>query len=353
MPRIIDVVQAANQGPNDMVARVPEVGAGDFRLGSQVIVRESQNAVFYRDGKSLDTFPAGRHTITTANLPIISSVMSFFTGGNDVFTAEVYFVNMREFTDLKWGTPQPISLRDSELGYARVRGFGQYTMQVSDPKMFVDKIVGTQGLYQTAQIEDYLRNAIISKMTDVLGENMTSIFDLPKLMDEMGAAIKARVQDFFSAMGISLKQFMIVSLTPTDETAKAIDERASMGAIGNLDAYMKFKAAQAMGDAAKNPGSGASEGLGLGAGIGMGAGMAGMISQAMQSGTQPQAAPAPAAAASAPAAGTVMTLEEAAAYLKVAPADVQAAIDAGDIKAKKIGAQYRIAKEAIDAYLSS
>ena len=273
MPRVIDVVQAANQGPNDMVARVPEVGAGDFRLGSQVIVRESQNAVFYRDGKSLDTFPAGRHTITTANLPIISSVMSFFTGGNDVFTAEVYFVNMREFTDLKWGTPQPISLRDSELGYARVRGFGQYTMQVSDPKMFVDKIVGTQGLYQTAQIEDYLRNAIISKMTDVLGENMTTIFDLPKLMDEMGAAIKARVQDSFTAMGIALKQFMIVSLTPTDETAKAIDERASMGAIGNLDAYMKFKAAQAMGDAAKNPGSGASEGLGLGAGIGMGAGL--------------------------------------------------------------------------------
>ena len=123
--------------------------------------------------------------------------MSIFTGGNNVFTAEVYFVNMREFTDLKWGTPQPISLRDSDLGYARVRGFGQYTMQVADPKRFVDQIVGTQGLYQTSQIEDYLRNAIISKMTDVLGENMTSIFDLPKLMDEMGAAIKAKVQDSF------------------------------------------------------------------------------------------------------------------------------------------------------------
>ena len=118
MPRIIDVVEAPNQGPNEMVVRVPEVGSGDFRLGSQVIVRESQNAIFYRDGKSLDMFGPGRHTITTANLPLISNVMSFFTGGNDVFTAEVYFVNMREFTDLKWGTPQPISLRDSELGYA-------------------------------------------------------------------------------------------------------------------------------------------------------------------------------------------------------------------------------------------
>lgn len=354
MPRIIDVIQAPNQGANDMVARVPDVGAGDFRLGSQVIVRESQTAVFYRDGKSLDTFPAGRHTITTANLPVISSMMSFFTGGNDVFTAEVYFVNMREFTDLKWGTPQPISLRDSELGFARVRGFGQYTIQISDPKMFVDKIVGTQGLYQTAQIEDYLRNAIISRMTDVLGENMTSIFDLPKLMDELSAAVKARVQDSFTAMGIALKQFMVVSLTPTDETAKAIDERASMGAIGNMDAYMKFKAARAMGDAAANPsGSGAAEGVGLGAGIGLGAGMAGMISQAMQSSAQPQAAPAAPAAAAAPATASVMTLEEAAAYLKVTPADVQAAIDAGDIKAKKVGTQYRITKDAIDAYLSS
>lgn len=351
MPRIIDVVEAPNQGPNDMVARVPDFGSGDFRLGSQVIVRESQTAVFYRDGKSLDTFPAGRHTITTANLPIISSVMSFFTGGNNVFTAEVYFVNMREFTDLKWGTPQPISLRDTELGYARVRGFGQYTMQISDPKLFVDKIVGTQGLYQTSQIEDYLRNAIISRMTDVLGENMTSIFDLPKLMDEMSAAIKARVQDSFTAMGIALKQFMVVSLTPTDETAKAIDERASMGAIGDMNAYMKYKAARAMGDAANNPsGSGAGEGVGLGAGIGLGAGMAGMITQAMQSSAQP--APAPAAAAAAPAAPGVMTLEEAAAYLKVAPADVQTAIDAGEIKAKKIGSQYRIAKDAIDAYLA-
>jgi excisionase family DNA binding protein len=348
MPRIIDVVEAPNQGANELVARIPEVGSGDFRLGSQVIVRESQNAIFYRDGKSLDMFGPGRHTITTANLPLISNVMSFFTGGNNVFTAEVYFVNMREFTDLKWGTPQPISLRDSELGFARVRGFGQYTIQIAEPKRFVDQIVGTQGLYQTSQIEDYLRNTIISSMTDVLGENMTSIFDLPKLMDEMGAAVKAKATDAFAAMGIALKQLMVVSITPTDETAKAIDERASMGAIGNMDAYMKFKAAKAMGDAANNPaGGGAAAGVGLGAGMGVGAGMAGMIMQSMQT---PTPAAAPAAAAATPG---VMTLEEAAAYLKVSAADVQAAIDAGDLKAKKIGAQYRIAKDAIDAYLAS
>lgn len=351
MPRIIDVIEAPNQGANELVVRIPEVGSGDFRLGSQVIVRESQNAIFYRDGKSLDMFGPGRHTITTANLPLISSVMSFFTGGNNVFTAEVYFVNMREFTDLKWGTPQPISLRDSELGFARVRGFGQYTIQIAEPKRFVDQIVGTQGLYQTSQIEDYLRNTIISNITDVLGENMTSIFDLPKLMDELGAAVKAKATDAFAAMGIALKQLLVVSITPTDETAKAIDERASMGAIGNMDAYMKYKAAKAMGDAANNPaGGGAAAGVGLGAGMGVGAGMAGMILQSMQT---PTPTAAPAAGAGASAVPTVMTLEEAAAYLKVSTADVQAAIEAGDLKAKKIGAQYRIAKDAIDAYLAS
>jgi excisionase family DNA binding protein len=348
MARIIDVIEVPDQGPNEVVARVPQFGSGDFRLGSQVIVRESQRAVFYRDGKSLDEFEPGRHTITTANLPILSNLLRLGTGGNNVFTAEVYFVNMREFTDLKWGTPQPISLRDSELGLVRLRAFGQYTMQVAEPKRFVDQIVGTQGLYQTSQIEDYLRSVTISRLTDVLGENMTSLFDLPQVYDEIGAATRAAVQDDFMAMGIALKQFMIVSINPTEETAQAIDERAAMGAIGNMDAYMKFKAAQALQDAAQ-AGGGSGEGLGLGAGIGMGAGMAGMIANTMSGVQQPQQQAAQPATPSVP---EVMTLEEAAAYLKVTPADVQAVIDSGELKARQIGSQYRISKEAVDAFLA-
>lgn len=352
MARIIDVIEAPNQGANEIVTRVPEVGSGDFRLGSQVIVRESQRAVFYRDGKSLDVFPPGRHTISTMNLPILSGLLRLATGGNNVFTAEVYFVNLREFTDMKWGTPQPISLRDTDLGLVRLRAFGQYSMQVSDPKRFVDQFVGTQGIYTTGQIEDFLRNVIISRMTDVLGENMKSIFDLPQLFDEISAGMRAKVQDDFAAMGVALKQFMVVSINPTEETAKAIDERASMGAIGNMDSYMKYKTAQAVGDAAKS-GGGAGEGLGLGAGIGMGAGLAGMVTGAMQSAQQPQQSQQPQQAAQ-PAAGAagVMTLEEAAAYLKVSPADVEAIITSGDLKARKIGEQYRISKDAIDAYLA-
>jgi len=362
MPRLIDVVEAPNQAADEMVVRVPEEGSGDFRMGSQVIVRESQNAVFYRDGKSLDVLPAGRHTITTANLPVLSSLLKFVTGGNNMFTAEVYFVNMREFPDMKWGTPQPISLRDSDLGLVRLRAFGQYSMQISDPKRFVDQIVGTQGVYSTPQIEDYLRNSLISRLTDVLGQNMKSIFDLPQLFDEISAGMRAKAQDDFAAMGIALKQFMVVSITPTDETAKAIDERSSMGAIGDMDKFMKYKAAQAMGDAANNQSGAAGAGIGLGAGVGLGAGMAGMISNAMSGATQPQQPAQPAAPAAPAAAGAaagasssgsagVMTLEEAADYLKVAPADVEAIIKSGDLKARQIGTQYRISKEAIDAYL--
>ena len=353
MPRIIDVIDAPDQGPNDLVVRKPETGAGDFRFGSQVIVRESQRAVFYRDGKSLDTFDPGRHTISTANLPILSSLLRLGTSGKDIFTAEVYFVNMREFTDLKWGTPEPITLRDTDLGLVRVRGFGQYTMQVEDPKRFVDQFVGTQGIYRTAQINDYLRGVVISRMTDVLGENMTSILDLPKLFDELSAAMRANLQEDFSAMGISLRQFRVVSISPTEETAKAIDERASMGAIGDMSAYMQFKTARAIGDSAQQSGSGGGEGLGMGAGLGMGMGMAGMIAQAMGQGNQQQPAPQQQAAAAAGAASAVMTLEEAAAYLKVGTADVQAMITDGSIPAKKIGSQYRISKSAIDTYLAS
>ncbi len=349
MARIIDVIEVPDQGQSEVVRRVPEYGSGDFRLGSQVIVRESQRAVFYRDGKSLDEFGPGRHTITTANLPVLSNLLRLGTGGNNVFTAEVYFVNMREFTDLKWGTPQPISLRDTELGLVRLRAFGQYTMQVAEPKRFVDQIVGTQGLYQTSQIEDYLRGVTIARLTDVLGENMTSIFDLPQLYDEIGAATRAVVQDDFLAMGIALKQFMIVSINPTEETAQAIDERAAMGAIGDMDAYMKFKTAQALQDAAQS-GGGTSDGLGLGAGIGMGAGMAGMIANTMTGASQQQ--PQQPAQPAAPSAPDVMTLEEAAAYLKVSTADVQAVIDSGELKARQIGSQYRISKEAIDAFLA-
>ena len=302
MPRIIDVVEAPNQGANEMVVRIPEYGAGDFRMGSQVIVRENQTAVFFRDGKALDTFDAGRHTITTANLPLLSTLIGLATQGQTPFTAEVYFVNRRDFLDMKWGTPEPIALRDPDLGLARLRAFGNYSMAINDPQLFVTKIVGTQGIYQTNQIQNFLRGIVISNMTDVLGESGKGLFDLPAQFDEMSAAVRAKVQDDFALLGITVKQFFIQSISPTEETQQAIDKRAAMGAVG-ARSFIEYQTGMAIGGigegaAAGEGGGGAAEtGVGLGAGIGMGAGMAGAISQAMQQAMQPQQGTPSAAAA--------------------------------------------------------
>lgn len=356
MARIFDIVEAPDQGLNQMVYRVPVSGSGDFRIGSQVIVRENQNAVFFRDGKALDTFGAGRHTITTANIPLITNIIGMAFSGKSPFKAEVYFVNMRDFIDMKWGTPEPIALRDKDLGLVRLRANGRYSMAIDNPQMFVAKIVGTQGLYQTNQIEDYLRGIIISRLTDLLGEMKAGLFDLPAMFDELSAAVKAKVAEDFAALGIMLKQMFLGSISPTEETQKAIDERAAMGAIGDMGKYMQYKAAKAMGDAATAGGGGeaggaASTGVGLGAGFGLGAGMAGMIQQAISAGQQ-QSQQATAGAPAAAAAPEVMTLAEAAAYMRVSEADIEGLIASGEIKAKKIGSAYRISKKALDAFLA-
>ncbi len=298
MARIFDKIEAPDMGSDELVYRVPPRGSGDFRLGSQLIVQESQTAVFFRDGKALDTFQAGRHTISTGNIPLLTGLISIPFGGQTPFSATVYFVSMREMLEQKWGTPSPITLRDSEFGLVRLRAIGTYSMQVNDPELFVNKIVGTQGLYSTTDIQGFLRGMIISKLTDILGEQLSkesqkSLLDLPALFNEIAAAAKASVQDDFSALGIMLKAFYVNSISPTEETAKAIDERAAMGAIGDMQAYMQFKAARAMGDAAQAGGEAGGMtgmGVGLGAGAGLGAAMASAVTGAMQ--PQQPAAPA-------------------------------------------------------------
>ncbi len=288
MPRIIDVVQFLDETGHEIVHREPEDGPGDFRLGSQVIVRESQTAVFFRDGKALDVFGPGRHTITTANVPLIASIVGLATMGKSPFPAEVVFVNMRQFIDQKWGTPEPVAFRDPEFGMARLRAFGSYAFQVKDPSLFVNGIVGQQGIYTSDEVANYLRGIIVSKFTDLMGGIGKSLLDLPSHYNEISAGSKAQLADDFGAVGLNLLAFYVQAITPTEDTAKAIDERASMGAIGNMDAYMKFKAARALGDAANNPAGGAAgTGVGLGAGIGLGAQLAGMMGQAFQSGQQP------------------------------------------------------------------
>jgi excisionase family DNA binding protein len=344
MARIFDVVEYADEMRDEIVHRFPETGSGDFRIGSQVIVREAQSAVFFRDGKALDAFGPGRHTITTANIPLLVDLIGKAFGDRTPFTAEVYFVSMREFADEKWGTPQPILVRNPGmgLGVALLQGFGTYSFQISDPQQFITQIVGATGAYATRDIHSRMRAMLLSKLQDLLGEttDAKNVADLIGLVEEMGAGVRAKAQDDFKAIGMTLKSFYIESLKPSD---KSVDELRAMGML-DMDTYTRLQAADAMRDAAQNPAGGAGLTAGIGAGMGIGSAIQDAIRQ-----TGEGEAGAPAGAEGPP---PVMTPSEAAAYLKVAEEDVIAAIEAGDIKAKKIGKAYRISIEAIDEFLS-
>lgn len=345
MARIFDVIENPNEMKDEIVHRFPESGAGDFRIGSQLIVRESQQAVFFRDGKALDTFGAGRHTIATANVPLLIDLIGKAFSDRSPFTAEVYFVSMREFAEEKWGTPQPILVRNPGmgLGVALLQGYGTYSFQVSDPQQFVTQLVGASGAYTTRDIENRLRSMLLSKLQDLLGETTSakSVPELIGLVEEIGAGVRAKVQDDFKAIGLTLKSFYIESLKPSDKSA---EELRAMGML-DMTTYTQLQAADAMRDAAQNP----SGGAGLTAGIGAGMGIGGAITDALRSTQAGQAAGGAAAASAVP---DVMTPSEAAAYLKVAEEDVIAAIESDQLNAKKIGNAYRISKEALDNFLN-
>jgi membrane protease subunit (stomatin/prohibitin family) len=297
----MDVIQYQDPTGQTMVSRWPSNGTAAIRLGSQLIVEESQQAVFFRDGKALDTFGPGRHTLATQNVPILASVFGIPFGGTSPFQAAVFFVSTKTFLDLKWGTKEPVIFRDQDLAMVRLRAFGKFAVRISNAQLFVNTVVGSRGLYSTDGVENYFRDAIVARLTDVLGENLTSIFDLPKLYDELAMALKSRVADDFSKYGIELVDLYMGAITPPEEVQKLIDERSGMGAIGDMNAYMKFKTARAIGDAAANPGGGAGDTVGAGIGLGMGAGVGamlpGMMREAMQGGAAPAAPAAPAAAA--------------------------------------------------------
>jgi len=345
MARIFDVIEYPSEMRDEIVHRFPEQGIGDYRIGSQVIVRESQAAVFFRDGNALDVFRAGRHTITTANIPLLINLIGKAFNDRTPFPAEVYFVSMKEFANEKWGTPQPIIVRNPGmgLGVALLQGFGTFSFQVKDPQQFVTQIVGTQGAFRTTDIEERLKTILLSKLQDVLGETTAanSVVELIGLTEEVGAAVRAKAQDDFESIGIQLKSFYIGNLKPSSKSAQ---ELRDMGML-DMATYTQLQAADAMRDAAQNP----SGGAGLTAGIGAGMGIGNLMQQATSGAMQGQQGGGTKAAAGIP---DVMTPSEAAAILKVSEEDVIAAINDKSLKAKKMGNAYRISKVALEEFLA-
>jgi membrane protease subunit (stomatin/prohibitin family) len=278
MGLLIEIIEWMDPSGDEMIYRLPQEGSADFKIGAQLIVRDSQLAMFFKDGKIADTFGTGRFTLTSKNLPILTRLLAFPFGFNSPFRAEVYFINTKVFTELKWGTKHPVAFQDSKLGLIRLRGHGAFTMQITNPELFLNSIVGRQARYTTADIQSYLRDVIVARLNDLLGENLESILDLPAIYTELADQFKAIVQVEFAKYGLALVDFYIASITPPDEVAQMIDQRSGLEAVGDLDDFLKFQMAKGLGSAGGPAGTGA--GMGMAAGVGLM--LPGMMAGALQ-----------------------------------------------------------------------
>jgi len=250
----------------ELLHRLPEHGSGEIKFGAQLTIRESQAGVMYYKGRAGDAFGPGRHTLKTGNIPILTKILSAPWGMKSPLRAEVYFVNLKVFTDLKWGTRDPVAFRDAELGMVRLRAHGVFNIRIVQPVLFINTLAGTMGKYTSEQVEEYLKRVIVSRFNDYLGEKLRTLFDLPGHFDALALGLQQRLTKDFVRFGLALDGLYITSITPPEEVQSAIDDRSRLSVIKDMDKFVRMKAAMAMEKAAT---AGGEAGAGLGLGLGM------------------------------------------------------------------------------------
>ena len=263
---LLEALEWFDETGRELLHRLPEEGSGEIKYGAQLTVRESQAAVLFYKGKAGDAFGPGRHTLKTGNIPIVTKILSAPWGLISPLRAEVFFVNLKVFTDLRWGTLDPVAFRDAELGLVRLRAHGVFNIRIVQPVLLINTLAGTMGRYTTGEVEDYLRQVIVSRFNDYLGEHLRTLFDLPGRFDDIAAGLKRALEADFARFGLALDGLYVTSITPPEEVQQAIDDRSRLSVIKDMDNFVRMKAAMAMEKAATGTGE---AGAGLGLGLGM------------------------------------------------------------------------------------
>jgi membrane protease subunit (stomatin/prohibitin family) len=282
--QLLKVVDWTDSSRNTLVYRFPMEGK-QLMIGSKLTVREGQVAVFVNNGKIADVFTPGMHKLSTSNLPILTKLNSWKYSFKSPFFSEVYFVNTRQFTNKKWGTTNPIAMRDKEFGTIRIRGFGAYSFKVNDASVLLKELFGTNSTFKTEDITGFLKTIIVAGISDTIAESKISALDLAANLLEFNDMTKSQIGGKFEAMGLELTTLIVENISFPEEVEKTIDTRSSMGVMGDtMDTFVKYQAAQAMRDAAKNPSGGmATAGVGLGAGVALGQTMAQALKPSVKS----------------------------------------------------------------------
>ncbi|MEK4714924.1 SPFH domain-containing protein [Sporosarcina sp. FSL K6-5500] len=276
--QFIEVIEWTDQNASTMVYRFP-VQNNEIKMGAELTVRESQVAIFVNEGEIADVFGPGRHLLYTQNMPILTKLKSWKFGFDSPFKAEVYFVNTKQFINQKWGTSNPIMMRDSEFGVIRLRGYGIYSYRVSEPVVFLKELFGTSASYDTSSIEGQLKKMVLSGLTDLFAESNIAALDLAMNYDELSEKGKEKMKQRFSTFGFEITSLYIENLSLPEEVEKVLDRKTAMGVIGNMNQYQQYQAAEAIRDAAQNEGGGLA---GAGAGIGAGAAIGSVMAKALQ-----------------------------------------------------------------------